>query len=80
MKKSYGKLLKEYEGPFEFDSEKLYEAVKRLSGRRKPTSIALDDATIKQLKAVAKKLGIPYQVLMRVFILDGLRRIEKSAA
>ena len=80
MKRSYAKSLKEYEAPFEFDTDKLYEAVKRMEGRRKPTSIALDEATIKKLKAVAKKMKIPYQVLMRVFILDGLRRFEKVAA
>ena len=80
MKRSYAKSLKEYEAPFEFDTDKLYEAVKRMEGRRKPTSIALDEVTIKKLKAVAKKMKIPYQVLMRVFILDGLRRFEKVAA
>ena len=80
MKRSYAKSLKEYDAPFEFDTDKLYEAVKRMEGRRKPTSIALDELTIKKLKAVAKKMKIPYQVLMRVFILDGLRRFEKLAA
>ena len=80
MKRTYAKSLKEYEGPFEFDAECLYEAVKRINGRRKPTSIALDEGTIRKLKAVAKKMKIPYQVLMRVFIMDGLRRCGKTAA
>ena len=47
--------------------------------RKKPTSVALDEITIQQLKMVAEKQGIPYQVLIRVFILDGLDRLKKVA-
>ena len=36
-------------------------------------------ATIPELKVVAEKQGIPYQVLIRVFILDGLERLKKVA-
>ena len=46
---------------------------------KKPTSVALDETTIKELKAVVEAQGIPYQVLIRVFILDGLDRIKKLA-
>jgi predicted DNA binding CopG/RHH family protein len=49
------------------------------SARKKPTSVALDEATIKELKTLAKRQGIPYQVLIRVFILDGLDRLKKAA-
>jgi predicted DNA binding CopG/RHH family protein len=45
---------------------------------KKPTSIALDEKTIQELKAVAETQGIPYQVLIRVFILDGLDRMKKT--
>jgi predicted DNA binding CopG/RHH family protein len=78
MKKSYAKSHKEYEESFELDSKKILAAMKRYkNSRKKPTSVALDDTTIQELKAVAEKQGIPYQVLIRVFILDGLERIKK---
>lgn len=80
MKKSYVKSLKEYEGPFELDAEKILAAMKRFkNARKRPTSVALDDATIEDLKKIADKQGIPYQVLIRVLILDGLERIKKAA-
>ena len=49
------------------------------NARKRPTSVALDDSTIDELKQVAEKQGIPYQVLIRVFILDGLDRLKKAA-
>ena len=80
MKKSYVKSLKEYDTPFELDAKKILAAMKRhKDSRKKPTSVALDETTIKELKVVAEKQGIPYQVLIRVFILNGLERIKKSA-
>ena len=80
MKKSYAKSRKEYSQPFELDAEKIMAAMKRFKdSRKKPTSVALDETTIKDLKAIAEKKGIPYQVLIRVFILDGLDRLKKSA-
>jgi predicted DNA binding CopG/RHH family protein len=52
----------------------------RLKGaRRKPTSVALDADLLQELKKVATKQAIPYQVLMRLLIADGLRRMKKSA-
>ena len=79
MKKSYAKSLKEYEGEFELDSKKILAAMKRYKDSpKKPTSVALDTTTIQELKAVAEKQGIPYQVLIRVFILDGLDRLKKA--
>jgi uncharacterized DUF497 family protein len=43
-------------------------------------AVALDKTTIQELKVLAEAQGIPYQVLIRVFILDGLDRLKKSAA
>lgn len=78
MKKSYVKSLKEYEGPFEIEADKILAAMKKFkNSRKKPTSVALDDKTIEELKYIAEKQGIPYQVLIRVFILDGLERLKK---
>ena len=80
MKKSYAKSLKEYDQPFELEAEKILAAMKRhKDSRKKPTSVALDEKTILELKGVAEKQGIPYQVLIRVLILDGLDRIKKAA-
>lgn len=80
MKKSYVKSLKEYDQPFELDAEKILAAMKRYKeSRKKPTSVALDEATIRELKERAGRLGIPYQVLVRVFILDGLERMKRAA-
>lgn len=80
MKKSYVKSNKEYNKDFEIDAEKILAAMKRYkSSPKKPTSVALDAKTITELKSVAEKKGIPYQVLIRVFILDGLEKIKKAA-
>ncbi len=80
MKKTYVKSLKEYDGEFVLDSKKILAAMKRFKqAPKKPTSVALDETTIQELKAIAETQGIPYQVLIRVFILDGLDRIKKSA-
>lgn len=80
MKKRYAKSLKEYEAPFELEADKILAAMKRFKNApKKPTSVALDDQTITELKQIAEKQGIPYQVLIRVFILDGLERARKAA-
>ncbi len=80
MKKSYVRSRKEYDGPIELDANKILAAMKRFKNApKKPTSVALDETTISELKKAAEKQGIPYQVLIRVFILDGLERMKKAA-
>jgi len=80
MKKSYAKSRKEYDQAFELDSDKILAAMRRhRESKKKPTSVALDETTIQELKKLATKHGIPYQVLIRVFILDGLDRMKKAA-
>ncbi len=80
MKRSYVKSLKEYEDSSQYDEKSILEAAKRLKSKRKiPTSVALEEATIHDLKVVAEDKGVPYQVLMRMFIVDGLKKIKKSA-
>jgi hypothetical protein len=80
MKKSYAKSLKKYETEATLDANKILAAMKRFkSSPKKPTSVALDEKTIQELKDVAEVQGIPYQVLIRVFILDGLDRLKKAA-
>lgn len=80
MKKYYAKSLREYKGPFNLDAAKILEAMKRYkNARKKPTSVALNDETVSELKRLAEIQGIPYQVLIRVFVLDGLDRLKKAA-
>jgi predicted DNA binding CopG/RHH family protein len=69
----YVKSLSEYRSPSQFEKKKILDAAKRLKKRRKlPTSIALEDETVKELKVLAESRGVPYQILMRMFILEGL--------
>lgn len=80
MKKPYAKSFKEYKGTNQLEASKILEAMRRYkNSRKKPTSVALDETTIVELKRIAEKQGIPYQVLIRVFILDGLERYKKAA-
>lgn len=80
MKKTYVKSLKTYKKTSLLNSDKILEAMRRFKDSpKKPTSVALDQETIDELKVLAEKNGIPYQVLIRVFILDGLDRLKKSA-
>lgn len=77
--KKYAKRLKEYDR-MEFDTKEIIEGMSRLKGaRRKPTSIALEEKLLKELKALAQKQGVPYQVLMRLLIADGVKRLKNVA-
>jgi len=76
--RKYAKQLKEYD-KIEFDSKAIISGMKRPRGaRRKPTSIALEEELIKELKKMADKKGVPYQVLMRLLIADGLKRLKAA--
>jgi len=76
--KKYAKRLKEYE-KVEFDSAAIIAGMRRLKGaRRKPTSIALEEDLLIELKEFADKKGVPYQVLMRLLITDGLKRLKAA--
>jgi predicted DNA binding CopG/RHH family protein len=55
------------------DEKEVLEARERRRLLKKPTSVALDQETITKLKEVANERGIPYQVLMRSYILKGLK-------
>lgn len=77
--KKYAKRLKEYD-KIEFDVKEILEGMSRLKGaRRKPTSVALEEELLKELKALAEKRGVPYQVLMRLLIADGVKRLKEAA-
>jgi len=64
----------------EYDREKVRAAALRLKkARKQPTSIALEPAVIQDLKREAETRGLPYQVLMRMLIVDGLRKLRKAS-
>lgn len=70
--------LPEYEEN-EYEWDKILEARDRVRAARKmPTSVTLPPDVVEELKALAAKKGIPYQVLMRSFIIEGLERLKKS--
>ncbi|MBI3551551.1 MAG: hypothetical protein HY077_03470 [Elusimicrobia bacterium] len=74
MKHTYVRSLKEYRSPSQFEEKKILAAARRLKRKRKcPTSVALEEETIRELKQLAQWRGVPYQILMRMFILEGLR-------
>lgn len=63
----------------EFDKNKVLQGREQRRLKKKPTSIALDEETILELKELAAKKGIPYQVLMRSYIIQGIKKDKKSA-
>ncbi len=63
----------------EFDYEASKAAQKRLMKRKMPTSLTLPPEVVDELKAIAEKKGIPYQVLMRSLVIEGLARLKKSS-
>ena len=75
--KKYVVSLPEYDH-VEYDEEAIRKDREKLR-RKMPTSISLSPAVVKELKALAEKKGIPYQVLMRSLIMEGLDRLKKSS-
>jgi hypothetical protein len=74
MTKRYAKSLPEYD-EVEFDEEAVLKS--RRVGRKMPTSVSLPPEVVEELKLIAEKKGIPYQVLMRSFIIEGLEKLKK---
>ena len=46
--------------------------------RKMPTSVSLPPEVVQELKDIANKKGIPYQVLMRSFIIEGLEKLKAA--
>ena len=76
MTKRYAKSLPEYD-EVEFDEEAVIKS--RRVGRKMPTSVSLPPEVVEELKLIAEKKGIPYQVLMRSFIIEGLEKLKKAS-
>ncbi len=75
--KKYVVSLPEYDH-VEYDEKAIRKDREELR-RRMPTSVSLAPSVVEELKQLAGKKGIPYQVLMRCFILEGLERFRKSS-
>ena len=80
MNKRYVKSDKSYEKPSEYDENAIAAAMKRLKSKRKvPTSVALDPDLVDAIKQAAEDRGVPYQVLLRMFIIEGFKSWKKRA-
>ncbi len=77
MKRKVIKSKKVYK-KVDFDIIKSKEAQSKIK-RKMPTSISLSPEVVDELKEIAEKKGIPYQVLMRSFILEGLEKLKKAS-
>jgi predicted DNA binding CopG/RHH family protein len=63
-----------------FNAKAIKEAyAKTKSAKKFPTSINLPEEVVAQLKAVALKMGIPYQTIMRKLIVEGLEKLKNAA-
>ena len=83
MKKRYVKSRRGYEKSFDTDWKALKEGLKKARAeahepRKIPTSVALDPRFVEDLKIEAAKRGIPYQILMRMFIVEGFQRLRRQ--
>lgn len=74
MAKKYAKSLPEYD-EVEFDESEVLKS--RRVGRKMPTSVSLPPEVVEELKFIADKNGIPYQDLMKSFIIEGLEKLKK---
>lgn len=79
----YVKNEKGYEKSFGADWAAVKKGLKKVRAevgepRKVPTSVALDPRLVADLKKEAKLRGIPYQILMRMFIIEGFKRLKKA--
>ena len=49
----------------------------RVRERKKNLTLRMEPSRVREIKAVARELGVPYQTLMRMWIVERLRR-EKA--
>ena len=76
--KNYVKNEKGYE-KVTFETKKIKLAYKKLkSSRKHPTSINLSEETVAELKKLASAKGVPYQTLMRMLVLEGIEKLNRT--
>lgn len=81
----YVKNEKGYDKPFGADWKAVKKGLKKVraevgEAKKIPTSVALDPSFVADLKKEAQARGLPYQVLMRMFIIEGFQRLKKKSA
>ncbi len=79
----YVKNEKGYEKSLTADWEAVKRGLKKVrvqlgEPKKIPTSVALDPRLVSDLKKEAKVRGIPYQVLIRMFIIEGYKKLKKT--
>jgi len=72
----YLKNEKGYEKSFKADWTAVKKGLKKAraesgASKKVPTSVALDPRFVADLKKEAEARGVPYQILMRMFIIEG---------
>lgn len=78
----YVKSEKGYEKTIKADWKAVKRGLKKVRAeigepKKVPTSVALDPRFVADLKGAARARGIPYQILMRMFIIEGFQRMKK---
>ncbi len=74
---------KGYEKSFSADWNAVKEGLKKVRGKKNaskkiPTSIALDPEFLEELKHEAHERSIPYQILMRMLLVEGFKKLKKA--
>jgi len=76
--RSYVKNEKGYKN-VKFDAKAIKEAYAKTKAKKKhPTSINLPEEIVLELKALALKMNVPYQTLMRRLIIEGLAKLRTA--
>jgi predicted DNA binding CopG/RHH family protein len=62
-----------------FDAKAVKDAYSKAKSKKKqPTSVNLPEEVITALKALALKMDVPYQTLMRKLIVEGLEKLKAA--
>ena len=73
---NYVKNEKGYENA-KFNAKAVKEAYSKAKNKKKhPTSVNLPEEVITELKALALKMDVPYQTLMRRLIIEGIAKLR----
>ena len=62
-----------------FDAKAIKDAYSKSKAAKKyPTSVNLPEEVVADLKALALKLQVPYQTLMRKLIIEGIEKLKAA--
>ena len=64
-------------GKVKFNAKAIKDAYSKAKTKKKhPTSVNLPEEVVTELKALALKMDVPYQTLMRRLIVEGLEKLR----